>query len=145
MALDRAQIGRTSPPYEVEIEKGQLAFFAKATGEPNPIYSDEAAARAAGHRSIPAPPTFAFSLALRSPMSLEDLGVDMSRILHGEQQFTHLATMYAGDSMRLVDEVLDIYDRKSGALEFIVRRTRATNQHDVLCIEATSTVIVRNG
>src|SRR5882724_5243004 len=120
MALNRASIGRRSAPYEVEIARGQLAFFAKATGERNPIYTDEAAAHAAGHRAIPAPPTFAFTLSLHSPMTLQELGADLTRILHGEQKFTYHAFMYAGDRMNLVDEVLDIYDRKGGALEFIL-------------------------
>ncbi len=145
MAIDRAQIGRKSPPYHVDVEKGQLAFFAKVTGADDPIYFDEVAAKDRGHRAILAPPTFAFSLFLRSPLKLEDLGVDVRRILHGEQHFTHYAPVYAGDRMRLVDEVTDIYDRKGGALEFVVRRTQAVNQDEVLCVEATCTVVVRNG
>ena len=60
--LDRKNIGRISKPHTVEVEKGRLKFFAKAIGETNPIYTDESAARAAGYRSLPAPPTFIFSL-----------------------------------------------------------------------------------
>lgn len=145
MPLDRALIGHRSPRYQVDIERGQLAFFAKATRETNSIFIDEAAARAAGHRAIPAPPTFTFTLSLYSPLTLEKLGVDLNRILHGEQRFVHHTMMYAGDRMELVDEVLDIYDRKGGALEFLVRRTQATNQHGELCIEATSTTVIRHG
>ncbi|MBK8132379.1 MAG: MaoC family dehydratase N-terminal domain-containing protein [Gammaproteobacteria bacterium] len=48
----------------VEVEKWQLCFFAKAVGETNPIYFDEAAAKAAGHPSILAPPTYAVTLSL---------------------------------------------------------------------------------
>lgn len=40
------------------IERGRLAFFAKATGETNPVYSDIDAARAAGYADLPAPPTW---------------------------------------------------------------------------------------
>lgn len=145
MVLDRSLIGHRSSPYSVDIERGQLAFFAKATGETNPVFTDEAAARAAGHRTIPAPPTFAFTLSLRSPLTLEKLGVDLTRILHGEQRFEHHAPMYAGDRMELVDEVLDIYDRKGGALEFLVRRTRAANREGAVCVEATSTIVIRHG
>jgi acyl dehydratase len=145
MPLDRTLIGLRSPSYTVDIERGQLAFFAKATGETNPIFTDEAAARAAGHRAIPAPPTFAFTLSLYSSLTLEKLGADMTRILHGDQRFQHHAPMYVGDRIELVDEVVDIYDRKGGALEFIVRRTTATNQHGKLCVEATSTTVIRHG
>jgi acyl dehydratase len=145
MTFDRSLIGRCSPPYAFEVERGQLVFFAKATGEPNPIYFDEAAARAAGHPGLPAPPTFVFGMTLSSPMTLEDLGADLTRILHGEQSFTHHAPIYAGDRMTLIDEVTDIYDRKGGALEFIVRRTQARNQAGQLCVEAISTIAMRNG
>jgi acyl dehydratase len=145
MPLSRELIGRSSPPYHVDIERGQLLFFAKATEERNPIYIDEAAAVAAGYRGIPAPPTFAFTLSLYSPMTLETLGVDTTRILHGEQRFTYHAMMYPGDRMTLVDEVLDIYDRKGGALEFLVRRTQARNPQGVLCVEGLSTLVIRHG
>jgi acyl dehydratase len=144
MSLDRTLIGRSSTPYNVDIERGQLVFFAKATGERNPIYVDEAAAFAAGHRALPAPPTFAFTLSLYSPMTLETLGVDTARILHGEQRFRYHAMMYAGDRMTLVDEVLDIYERKGGTLEFLVRRTRVRNSQGALCVEGQSTVVVRH-
>lgn len=106
--IDRSWIGVRSEPRFVDVERGQLRFFAKATGETNPIYSDLAAARAAGHRDLPAPPTFAFSLALAAPARrgdiLADMGVDPKRVLHGEQSFRHLAGIYAGDTIELVTE-----------------------------------------
>ena len=43
--LDRSFIGHKFDAHTVEIEKGRLRFFAKAIGETNPIYFDEAAAR----------------------------------------------------------------------------------------------------
>ncbi len=49
--LDKSFIGHTFPPYEADVEKGRLKFFAKVIGETNPIYTDEAAAREQGHRA----------------------------------------------------------------------------------------------
>src|SRR3546814_15152396 len=96
--------------------KGQLKFFAHATGETNPIYFDEAAACAAGHPALPAPPTFAFSLALGAPPTkgnlLGDMGVDMQRILHGEQSFTYHRPIYAGETITLITTTSDIYEKK---------------------------------
>lgn len=128
----------------VDVEKGQLLFFAKATGERNPVYLDEELARAAGHRALPAPPTFTFSLAFHAPTTVEDLGVDMRLILHAEQSFCHHAQIYAGDRITLTGEVVDIYEKKGGALEFIVQRTRAANQDGVLCTEMDTTIVVRH-
>src|SRR3546814_1976244 len=83
--VDQSFKGFTSEPRHIDVEKGPLKFFAHATGETNPIYFDEAAACAAGHPALPAPPTFHFSLALGAPPTNGtlpgDLGVDIQRIL----------------------------------------------------------------
>ena len=54
--IDRKYIGHAMPGFDVLVEKGRLRFFAKATGQTDPVYSDEAAARAAGHPGSPVPP-----------------------------------------------------------------------------------------
>ena len=54
--IDRQFIGHTMPAFEVLVEKGRLRFFAKATGQTDPVYTDEAAARAAGHPASSAAP-----------------------------------------------------------------------------------------
>ena len=53
--LDKNLIGHEFPSFTAEVEKGRLKFFAKAIGETDPIYTDEAAALAAGYRALPAP------------------------------------------------------------------------------------------
>src|SRR3546814_15155473 len=91
--VDQSFKGFTSEPRHIDVEKGQLKFFAHATGETNPIYFDEAAARAAGHPALPAPPTFAFSLAPGAPPTKGNppgaLGVAMHTIPTGEPSFTY--------------------------------------------------------
>ena len=52
--IDRDNIGRNWPSLDVTVEKRPIAFFAKATGETNPIYTDESAAKAAGYPALPA-------------------------------------------------------------------------------------------
>ena len=47
--IDRRYIGHALPPFQVDVEKGRLRFFAKATGQTDPVYLDDAAARDAGH------------------------------------------------------------------------------------------------
>ena len=56
--LDKSYIGHVFPAFTAEVERGRLRFFAKAIGGSNPIYTDEEAAKAAGYRALPAPPTF---------------------------------------------------------------------------------------
>ena len=145
--LDKSFIGSKSAPRSVEVEKGQLKFFAKATDGTNRIYFDEAAAQAAGHPALPAPPTFLMCLGSLAPDRediLGKLGVDIGRILHGEQHFTYFAQIYAGDTITLTTRVIDMYDKKGGALDFIVQETEATNQKGEKVGATCSTIVVRN-
>lgn len=40
--IDREFIGKALPKAVLEIEKGRLRFFAKAIGETDPVYTNEA-------------------------------------------------------------------------------------------------------
>lgn len=145
--LDKNKIGHEFPSFTVAIEKGRLRFFARAIGETDPIYSDEAAAQAAGHRAIPAPPTFMFSIDLDGPellpiVSLLDL--DIGRVLHGSQDFEYLGQIYAGDSITQQSKIVDIYDKKGGTLEFVVQESTYTNQSGDLVGRAQQTLVYRN-
>lgn len=145
--LDRKFIGHRFPPHSADVEKGQLLFFAKATGETDPVYLDEDAARQAGHPALPAPPTFAFSLALARPDPfawMEQLDIDLGRVLHGDQSFEYSGQIYAGDRITLEAEILDIFDRKGGALDFVVQKTSVRNQRGEQLGSMISTTIVRN-
>lgn len=150
--LDRDKyVGVVSEPRIVEVEAGFLKFFAKATGETNPVYFDDEAARAAGHPAIPVPPTYLFSLHMSKPAQRGDLfdtengiGLDMRRILHGEQSFTYFEPIYAGDQITISTTTEDIYSKKGGALEFIVQVHRFENGDGRLCAEARQVAVVRN-
>lgn len=145
--LDKSKIGHEFPSYTVDIEKGRLRFFARAIGESNPIYTDEAAAHAAGHRAIPAPPTYMFSVDLDGPELLPILGLldlDIGRVLHGSQEFDYLGQIYAGDSITQQCKIVDIYDKKGGALEFVVQESSYTNQDGELVGKARQTLVYRN-
>lgn len=146
--IERRHIGHQLPAFEVEVEKGRLRFFAKATGQTDPVYTEEAAARAAGHPSLPVPPTFLFCLEMESPNPAalrELLGIDLRRVLHGEQGFTFHRMAYAGDTLTFRPQVADIYDKRGGALEFVVRKTTVHNQRDELVAELRCVTVVRNG
>ena len=145
--IDRRHIGHTLPPFQVEVEKGRLRFFAKATGQTDPIYTDEAAARDAGYPGLPVPPTFLFCLEMEAPNPAairELLGMDYRSLLHGEQGFSYHAMAYAGDTLTFRQRIEDIYDKKNGALEFVVRKTRVSNQRDELVAELRCVTVVRN-
>ncbi|GAA5317556.1 MAG: MaoC family dehydratase N-terminal domain-containing protein [Candidatus Pelagadaptatus aseana] len=145
--LDRSKIGHEFPSFSVDIEKGRLKFFAKAIGETNPVYTDEEAARAAGFKALPAPPTFMMSVDLDAPEFLPMLSLlemDLGRVLHGAQDFEYIGQIYAGDTITQTSKILDMFDKKGGALEFIVLESAYTNQDGELVGKAQQTIVYRN-
>ena len=128
---DKSLIGHVTAQGSVEVEKGKLRFFAKATGQLDPIYSDESAAKDAGHTTLPVPPTFLMCLNSEIGNLVETLKVlqmDLGRILHAEQSFEYHQQAYAGDTLSFETSVSDVYEKKGGALVFVVQETRITNQ-----------------
>jgi acyl dehydratase len=146
--LDKNKIGHEFPAYSVDVEKGRLKFFAKAIGETDPVYTDESAARQAGFSALPAPPTFTMVLDVEGgelPPVLGLLNIDIARALHGSQAFEYFKPICAGDCITVSSRIADIFDKKGGALEFVVLENSYTNQDGVLTSKATSTLVVRNG
>lgn len=145
--IDKNHIGKVIADFRTTAPASQLRFFAKATGETDPVYIDEAAARDAGHPDLPLPPTFLFSLELVQPPSgwRDELGIKVERILHGEQSFTYHRMAYVGDTLHFVTRITDIYDKKGGALDFLVRETRVTNQDGEHVADLRSVLVQRNG
>ena len=47
-------------------------------------------------------------------------------------------------SVRLRQKIVDIYDKKGGALEFVVLETSVTNQDDELCATLHTVAVLRN-
>jgi len=144
--LDRSLVGRESEPWTVEVEKGMIRRFAEALGDPNPIYVDEAAARAAGHAALVAPPTFAAALALneRFRHSL-DLGTRL--VLHGEQQIEYGRPVLAGDRLTLRSKVADVQERpgSSGPMDVLVLEDEARDPQGNLVFRSRATLVLRRG
>ena len=145
MALDRALVGRSYPPSAVyEVGRGKIAEFARAIGEDSPLHRDVEAARAAGYADVIAPPTFAIALTLEAAMVvLEDPDVDLdySRVVHGEQRFTHHRPIRAGD--RLVATTTIEAARTVAGNDLLTARVDvATEDGEAVCV-STSMLVAR--
>lgn len=141
-------VGKEYAPFTVEVEKGRLRLFAKAVGIDDPIHVDEDAARAAGYPSLPAPPTFAFSITMDAGQSfnvLDDMGIALPRAVHGGQGFTYHKAICAGDVITGRQTITNVYEKKGGALLFIETRIGLDNQHGERVCDLDSTIVVRNG
>lgn len=147
MPIDRQRwLGYEQAPHVATVDEWRCRFFAKAVGETDPIYSDMAAAKAAGHPSIPLLPTMLFCLEQGRPDGyklIDAMGIKISQLLHGEQHFEYAKPVYAGDVLTFSNKIVDLYDKKGGALEFIVRETTVTNQDGDLVARIKGVTVVR--
>ncbi|MFG2959996.1 MaoC family dehydratase N-terminal domain-containing protein [Streptomyces sp. NPDC048291] len=109
MALDQSFVGRTYPPTEpYEVGREKIREFAEAVGDTNPVYTDPEAAKALGYSDVIAPPTFVFSITFRAAgQVVEDpqLGLDYSRVVHGDQKFAYKRPVRAGDRLSVTSTI----------------------------------------
>ncbi|MGX1086500.1 MaoC family dehydratase N-terminal domain-containing protein [Pseudomonas sp. AP3_22 TE3818] len=143
---DKNLIGHSLGVTHADVEKGRLRFFAKAIGETDPVFTDEAVAKAAGYKSLPVPPTFLMCLQGEGRNLVEQLnvyGFDLGRVLHAEQAFVYHQPAVAGDVLTFDTRIVDVYDKKGGALQFVVNETRVTNQDGEHVADIRSTLVQR--
>jgi acyl dehydratase len=145
VAINRDYVGRVFPvsqPYEVSRVK--IAEFADAIGDANPVYRDKAAAQAAGHSDVIAPPTFAIVISMAgSGAALADpgLGLNYAMVVHGEQRFSYSRPVMAGDVVTAQVTLTDIRD--AGRNVMLTTSTEIkTEAGDHVCT-AVSTIVER--
>jgi acyl dehydratase len=145
MALDRELVGRGYPPSAVyEVGRAKIAEFAAAIGEDDPIHRDADAARAAGHPDVIAPPTFAIVISLEAAFVVlgdPEVSLDYSRVVHGEQKFTHHRPIRAGDRL-VATTTIDAVRSVAGNDLLTTRVDLATEDGEAICT-ATSMLVAR--
>jgi acyl dehydratase len=144
MPLNQALVGKAYPAVSYEVGREKLREFAVAVGETDPIFHDEAAARAAGHPDIPAVPTFAVVLSFRAGHVVygdPELGLDYSRIVHGEQEFVHHRPIRAGDRLLATGKVATI--QAKGRHELLTLETEIVTEHGEPVCTVRSTALSR--
>ena len=145
MPLDKAAIGRKGTVVTYEIDASEIRAFADAIGDPSPVYRDVDAALAAGHRAIPAPPTFA-ACRRGSDDVREGLDMDGARILHGGEEITLHRPLYAGDRIHVGQRVADIFTkqgRSGGVMDFLVLEVVAKDDDGQRVYTVKRTVVVK--
>ncbi len=137
----RAHIGRESPPYRSEVTTTSVRAFARGVGYTDPVYFDVAAARAAGYRSLPVPPTYLgtpefipgqsdnrFSHPLSARQGIQH---GLKGLLDGGTETEYFDVICAGDVLTAVSRTAGLDVRTSPTLgKFLIITTeiRFTNQ-----------------
>lgn len=140
-------IGKDLGTRSIVVERSLLRLYAKAIGEDNPIYLGDEAAIRQGHRGMLVPPTYLFcleALAFESVGHAVLLGMDASRLLHGEQQFMMKLPAHAGERLTFSIRVTNAYQKKGGELDFVEKETSVTNENGQHVAHLRSIIVQRN-
>ena len=136
MPLNQSLKGKTFETIELTVERERVTRFAEAIGEEDPRFRDGAAARAEGHPDQLAPPTFPTVIQILASAQVvldQELGLDYTRVVHGEQEFEWRRPIVVGDVLRATPRIADIYAR--GPNEFLVIEGEISDADgEVVCI-----------
>ena len=146
--INTALIGKEYPPYAVTVERVKIKEFARAIGDLNPLYLDDRVGAASAWGDLIAPPTFAVTFRDETADTgalLRDLGTDISRILHGEQEFELFRPLQPGETYLCRARIVDIYQKtgRSGPMAFVIRETAIADRANEIVATMRQVTIVR--
>jgi acyl dehydratase len=148
----RAWIGLTTEPMALpeEVAASDVRRYVEATGDTNPLWMDEAAARAAGYRARVVPPILVAELVWRlkhleagrltDRVPLPATYVDTR---NAETDIEWLEPVHVGDRLSVRHRIRDITARagRRGLGVYIIRETDYTNQDGRIVTRVTQTVV----
>jgi acyl dehydratase len=157
VAVDPQLVGRRWGPYRYTVGLEKLREYSSAisggvpsyavTGLPEdlaPVLHDEELGRRSRYGSVIGFPTFAvvFSVVPAQAALLDPgLGIDVFRVLHGEQEFEFLEVLRPGDVLETTGTLVEVGTR--GQHDLLRIRTDSVNQHGRLAVRGLFTAIVR--
>jgi acyl dehydratase len=144
MPLNVSLKGKEYGEVTLPVIREQVIEFADAIGEGNPVFRDPEAARAAGYRDQVAPPTFVAKMQIMSSGQVvvdPELGLDYSRVVHGEQEYEWRRPAVVGDVLSATPRIADIFAKKSN--EYLIVETDVKDANGETVVIARSTLISR--
>ena len=152
----RALVGRevtyTAPE---PLGRAAIRYFALAVGADNPVYTDDAAARAAGHDGVVAPPTLICETNQYAGLPRDadgyaghTWGIDLpgTRQVRGGNAYEFHRPVRPGDVVTAVWRLVDIAERVTGAgqpmLVFTSRATYTNQDGDLLATNEETIIYV---
>jgi hypothetical protein len=144
LEYDRSLYGQEHQAGPFEVAREMILAFNKSVGETNPTFDDEAAAQAAGYRSIVAPPALCTLFVRR--VELPDINLKFGRTrFHAGQRVQSKAPIVAGDWLTASSHLKEVYPKtgRSGTMVFIVWETTFRNQDGVVVAEVQESFAAR--
>ena len=152
---DKSKLGLEFPAYTFTVEKEKIIEFAVAVSlkenkeQINPIYYDEEAAKKAGYQGIPIPPTFPTNTFFWTGgglmATIKTLGIDLSKLLHREEEYEYLGSIYAGDVITRKMKVVDMLKKgkRDRIVEVTVLESELINQRGELVLKSRTRLMER--
>jgi acyl dehydratase len=149
--FDRSTIGR-SVTATVQVERGRIRFFSQVLGETQSIHTSVDLARASSYSDLVAPPSFFMAIEADANAALVERGeatiaelihADFRYLLHGDERYAYRSLIFAGDEIVYESRVLDFYDKKGGAMEFVTILSTLGHAERGLLVEARRTLLHR--
>ena len=144
MPIDSKFIGREFKPTNYVVGQEKIKEYAIAIGDRNPLYTDPEFAKKSKYGTIIAPPMFVVVFARDAMFNLfldNEINVNMSRLVHGEQEFDFHKIVKANDSIKTISKIKNIYSKNNN--DFIELETKSYNQNNELVVNGLWTFIVR--
>jgi acyl dehydratase len=139
MPLNKEFVGREYPPSSATVTLEALRNYARACNDDNPRYFDPAAPG-----GIVAPPMFGVAVTWMSVVSAvgdPELGADLLRLLHAEQDMEFIAPLRPGDEITTVARVASIEARPGG--EAMTLELNARNRADAPLLRTLFGILIR--
>ena len=146
MPLDPSLVGHSYPRSEVyEVGRAKIREFAEAIGDDHPVYRDVAAAQAAGHPDVIAPPTFPIIFfghySMADIVNDAQLGVDYGRLVHGDMKFEYARPLHAGDRLTVTTHITAIDTRMGN--DFLTLRAEIATEDGEPVVNASAQLVIR--
>lgn len=133
----QAEIGKESPAWIFELTTTSVRGFARGVGYNDPVYFDVEAAKAAGYRSLPAPPTY-----LGTPVFIPGRSSDtfsgptegqpsidhgLPNVLDGGTETEYEEMLCAGDTLSVTTKITNLEVKESKATgKMLITTTETT-------------------
>ena len=114
MPVNTQAIGKSYPPVVYAVGREKVKEYAAAVGETDPLHLDPAAARAAGHADVVAPPMFAVVYSSRAAIPAmfdPEVGMNFAMMVHSGQDFRWERLVVAGDELTTRARVSNIEEK----------------------------------
>lgn len=149
---------REFPTFEYPVSSVDIARYARATGETDPVHYDRDAATARGFADVVAPPYFTYvirthaaNLVERSRLAPDGSSaadvppIETTRAMAGETTMEVGEPVVAGDTVTVAKRIVDLYEKegRSGPLVFVVVEFTFTNQRGAMVARERFTRIYR--